>query len=800
MLNLFKLNKNNLLSVLKFLIGWPLSAVAFIFVFKLISSNASSTFKDIKDINFIFLSISFVLFIVYFFLRSYLWKLLLGSKGSLFSFKENTLHWSLSELKRYVPGNIWSFVSRAALFERENLSKKEVFLYIAHESIIICLATLLLSLFFLRDYPVSQTVKYLILIFSLFSIFIFLFGNLLSKKLSFIPFLGKLFRLFVPANNPYINLQILLVGLLTFVVFGIATYFSIVSILYLDLRSILILISLFNFSFFIGYVSLITPMGLGIREGTMALALTNFIGSSTAAIASLFTRIIFIIAELIAIGLIVLWNKTRLDIVKKTEDFIYENKHLVILSLFVALYITYYTTASFLRYDNFYTGRFDLGNMDQTVWNTLQGRVFQLTNPDGTTTVSRLSIHADFILALVSPLYLLWSNPKMLLLLQSVILGLGGYFVYLISLSILKNKNISLALATAFLLNPAVGFVNLYDFHPVALATTFLLGAFYFFTTKRYLLFTIFMILAGITKEEVWILASVFGLILTISSLKKERKNAVETISGLVLIIGGVGISYILIEKIIPSFKGSDHFALEYYSGLGSSSGEIVKNIILNPIKIISIIIDADRLKFLNQLFMPLGYLSVINPLALIFAVPDLMISLLSSNKALHQIYYQYTSVITPFVFISAIYSLKLILAKFKIKAEYLAIYIIFSTLTTLYFTGPLPATKRPNIDMFSKQLSYSSILEKYLQSIPEEYSVAATNNLGSHLSQRPTLYSIPYGLDTADMIVILIDHGFSGDSVEKQKQMIEVLKQNSKYKLDYEHKDFISFKKSSLN
>src|ERR1035437_10917904 len=121
-------------------------------------------------------------------------------------------------------------------------------------------------------------------------------------------------------------------------------------------------------------------------------------------------------------------------------NFIKKHRYAITLVVFITLYAAYFTTASFLRYDNFFTGRFDLGNMDQTVWNTIHGRIFQATDPNGTTNISRLAFHADFILILISPLYLIWSSPEMLLLLQSVVLGIGALFVFAISMSILKNK------------------------------------------------------------------------------------------------------------------------------------------------------------------------------------------------------------------------------------------------------------------------------------------------------------------------------------------------------------------------
>ena len=65
--------------------------------------------------------------------------------------------------------------------------------------------------------------------------------------------------------------------------------------------------------------------------------------------------------------------------------------------------------------------------MEQTIWNTLHGHIFEFTNPNGTTIVSRLAFHADFILVLLAPIYALWQDPRLLLLIQTAILGLGAF-------------------------------------------------------------------------------------------------------------------------------------------------------------------------------------------------------------------------------------------------------------------------------------------------------------------------------------------------------------------------------------
>src|SRR3989344_3848184 len=308
------------------------------------------------------------------------------------------------------------------------------------------------------------------------------------------------------------------------------------------------------------------------------------------------------------------------------KKFIFKHRYEICLLFFVSLYILYFTTASFLKHDNFYTARFDLGNMDQVVWNTLHGRIFEFTDStaaQGDGIVSRLVFHADFILILLAPLYLIWENPKMLLLTQTIVLAFGSIFVYLISKEVLKNKQISLIFAFAYLINLAVNWVNLYDFHPVALATTFLLAAFYFLIKKRYFLLVLFLILAGICKEQIWVINFLFGLYI----VYKHKNMLLGTTISLVSLV----IFYLLVWKLIPGVRAEDHFALKFYSDYGESPTDIIKNILFSPGKVWETILKPDRLDFIKQLFLPLGYLSLLAPVFLIFAAPDLLIDLLSS-------------------------------------------------------------------------------------------------------------------------------------------------------------------------
>src|SRR6185437_15285515 len=90
---------------------------------------------------------------------------------------------------------------------------------------------------------------------------------------------------------------------------------------------------------------------------------------------------------------------------------------------------------SLYRYWTFEAQAYDLGNMDQAIWNTLHGRFFVFTNRgwDYYGPPTRLAIHVEPILLPLSLLYLIHSSPETLLIFQSVALGLGAIPVFLLA-------------------------------------------------------------------------------------------------------------------------------------------------------------------------------------------------------------------------------------------------------------------------------------------------------------------------------------------------------------------------------
>src|SRR5581483_7064861 len=156
----------------------------------------------------------------------------------------------------------------------------------------------------------------------------------------------------------------------------------------------------------------------------------------------------------------------------------------------ILAYAAGFSALSILRHRAFNDGRYDLGNMVQTVWNTAHGHFLQMTSGDGVQ-ISRLAAHFDPILAAFAPLWWIWPSPEMLLAVQAVAVALGALPVYRLAHKHLGSERAGLGFALVYLLYPATEWLTLNEFHPVALSCPLLLFAFWYLDEDRLAAFAV---------------------------------------------------------------------------------------------------------------------------------------------------------------------------------------------------------------------------------------------------------------------------------------------------------------------
>ena len=359
------------------------------------------------------------------------------------------------------------------------------------------------------------------------------------------------------------------------------------------------------------------------------------------------------------------------DKIQMTNKFQISNfKFQIILWIFILAFIVVFSYLSIKRYRTLNSYYYDLGIMNQVVYNTSKGRFLEMTNQDLKKNVSRLAIHFDPILAIFAPFYKIYEGPEVLLIGQALILGLGAWAVFLISEKILKKKFISMIFVLSYLFYFPVQRAVIFDFHAVTLATTFLLFALYFDVLKHYNAFFIFTFLSLLTKEHIGLVVFLLGIYLFF--IKKEKKV------GLITSFLGISFFVLTVYFIIPNFRGSEHFASNYFSDISSRLNYIIRN----------------GYAYSKTLIYPM-FFSLFSPLTLLISAPEWLINIISSNPNMRSILFHYNSVIVAFLFYSLILGYKNFdrLVKNNLIKRIVFVLFIILSLRSIYKFNPVPSS-----------------------------------------------------------------------------------------------------------
>ncbi|HET9109307.1 MAG TPA: DUF2079 domain-containing protein [Ktedonobacterales bacterium] len=307
------------------------------------------------------------------------------------------------------------------------------------------------------------------------------------------------------------------------------------------------------------------------------------------------------------------------------------------------------------RHLEFHTDAFDLGNMDQAVWNTLHGHPFRFTNRgnDDFGPPTRLSIHVEPIILPLSLLYLIHAGPETLLVTQTVALALGAFPLFALSLRRApKLPFVGVGLVFAYLLNPFTISEALWDFHPVTLATPLLLAALWALDARRYRWFLAAAILAIATKEDVGLSVAIVALLLAVKRPEKRR-------FGVLLAVGALLWVAICFKVILPHYNigvpGGNNYWYRY-AWLGRTPTDAVINVLTRPWIVWRHLVVPGRMGYLAIMLRTAGALGLLAPALLLAALPDLAVNLLSTHTEQYSGFFQYNAIILPYLLGAAVY------------------------------------------------------------------------------------------------------------------------------------------------
>lgn len=434
----------------------------------------------------------------------------------------------------------------------------------------------------------------------------------------------------------------------------------------------------------------------------------------------------------------------------------------------VVTYVAVFGWLTWQQQSNYGTFGYDMGLHDQGIWLTSRfERPFVTIRG-----MHYFGHHVNLVSLLYVPAYWLGGGPHLLYLTETIALGLGAIPVWLlardrlggtVATSLRGPASWALVPAAAFLLYPAVQWMNWWHWHPETMAITPLLFAWWFATMKRWWWFTVAIVLALSTKEDVALAVLMTGVVLL--AFRGERRR------GLLTAAAGAGWFVVCTQAIIPALLGGEPFyAQQLFSDFGDSLGSVLVGMATHPDRVIELALDGDRLSYYGKLLGPLGFVPLFGLPMLLIGGPQVGINVLSSLPGTHDIRFQYSAVVVAAVFIAAVEALGW-LRRLRPQLAHAAIAVMAVTsIAANVAWSPSPLSDEFDSGIWARRIPRHDTFDQAVDTVPEGAGVSASYYLIPHLTHRRYAYEWPnpwisgnWGLpgqphpdpDTADYIVL---------------------------------------------
>ncbi|MFN2135563.1 MAG: DUF2079 domain-containing protein, partial [Candidatus Promineifilaceae bacterium] len=411
-----------------------------------------------------------------------------------------------------------------------------------------------------------------------------------------------------------------------------------------------------------------------------------------------------------------------------------------LLCLFVALFTV---LTSRIHY-SFETKALDLAKFDQSIWNTAQGRPYQITIGEDLVIQS----HFSPALALFAPLFWIWSDIRALFFAQSLLLGSAGFLIYWHFRR--SAPWLGLIVFAAYLMHPTLHEVNLEEFRRITLAGFAISFAFYFLLRRRYGWMALGLALALLSKEETSLVVIMFGLYILIFQ-KSYRVGLVTTLAGIAWF---VLVPFVLLPRLMTAdhVAGYQH-AAGSYDYLGSTLTEILGTLRERPFIVFEYIGRPARVKALFNFLWPSAFLFLLAPEIAVFLVPYLAVLLSSTASMMGTLKNWYPTVLIVLLY----WAVGLGVARLRGRWRSGALVLLLVTSVAGWFLLSQLWPGR-NFEISRFQITgHEQAVARVLQEIPSDAVVMAQDALVPHLSHRRQIYLLPWvrGGNQPDFVIL---------------------------------------------
>lgn len=430
------------------------------------------------------------------------------------------------------------------------------------------------------------------------------------------------------------------------------------------------------------------------------------------------------------------------------------------------------------QYQSFY---YDFGIFDSAIWKMSR---FQPPVIDHLIMSGKwiFADHFNPAIFLLSPLYWITQHPEIMFIAQAVMVALSGWIIYQIGIIVIKNKLASLTVLITYFLYIGLQNAVISDFHEVTIMTLPLSLVFLAIAKKnKWLYWLTFIITIGF-KETLFSLG--IGLAIFIFFTNRQWRW-IAYMTFLISLLYG----YLTIKVIIPFFAHQSY----YYTITQTVHIVDSLKLLIYPFEKIQTVF----LSFYSFLLLPLLYPPTWIMLAVNFGSRFMSVGN-RSGLGMH-----YSAEIAPTLAIATIYGLGFLKSKMSVKFLHIVSALLIINAFILYrfiLRGPFALAYHP---VFYKHTKEFGFLNKLISKVPGCGTVAAQNNLASHLTHRPFVWMLRDDFENkADYIIMDLRAGQNPNNflaIRDPKQLLNTAINKYKYQIYYKNNDQYILKKPGV-
>jgi uncharacterized membrane protein YbhN (UPF0104 family) len=286
----------------------PIFIIVIIFVFlirNLVQSWSRIPFGDLH-FNGFYLLISFIALIVHFLIYSKSWQEMMRTLGTDISFSQSWWMIATTQIAKYVPGRIWYMVGRIYVGRKEKMDGRNLAVSMVLETCLLLISSGVIFIISTVIVGAYNRTDLLICVITFIGACIILNPRVISSITNF--FLKIFKKPAVKITVSYGSLLKLSVYFFGLWIAQIIGFYFLVNALYpVGFLKIFNVAGAYTLSWIAGFVVVLVPGGLGIREGVMTLLLSRIISDPLAIVISFIARVWITVFEVVIffVGLVV---------------------------------------------------------------------------------------------------------------------------------------------------------------------------------------------------------------------------------------------------------------------------------------------------------------------------------------------------------------------------------------------------------------------------------------------------------------------------------------------------------------